>query len=267
MKRLNLSLHSQRPRLHWRCSRFLGRAIATVICGAMVLSVTPTSVQAQTFSERIQALFTRSRDVGRASGRARGGAIRAGCETSRLESDRPLLALIPDSNLGKTSEDYPTFWFYSPFTASSSNLSAIFTLLDENRNPVLQTVSIPVTLPETPGIVNFQLPETEAPLQPGAKYNWYFTIVCDLPSGSQQDLTEVSGWVERTQLPEEVTVQLNETADTEDYPIYADNDLWFEAVTQLAQNRATYADDWNALLSLFELQDLTSSPVTPLEPQ
>lgn len=267
MKRLNSSLHGHSPRLHVKPSRFLGRAIATVVCGAMVLSVTPTPTQAQTLSERIQALFTRSRDVGRPSGRARGGAIRAGCETSGLESDRPLLALIPENNLGKTSEAYPTFWFYSPFTASSSNLSAIFTLLDENRNPVLQTVSIPVTLPETPGIVSFQLPETEAPLQPGEKYNWYFTIVCDLPSGSQQDLTEVSGWVERAQLPDEVTARLDETADAEDYPIYADNDLWFEAVTELAQNRTTYADDWNALLSLFELQDLASSSITPLEPQ
>ncbi|MBD1913777.1 MULTISPECIES: DUF928 domain-containing protein [unclassified Leptolyngbya] len=263
MKRLNSSLRVQRPLYTClRSSRLWGRAIAVIICGAMVFPVVPAPAEAQSLSERIQALFTRNREVGRASGRARGGAIRSGCQTLDVEGDRPLLALIPASNLGKTSEDYPTFWFYSPFTASNTNLSALFTLLDKDRNPVLQSISIPVSLPETPGLVSFQLPSTEAPLQTGETYNWYFTIVCNLPSGGEQDLTEVSGWVERAQLSPEAAQQLTETADP--YPIYADNDFWYEAVTQLAQNRTTYAGDWNALLSLFELQDLASSSVTPL---
>jgi len=260
MKRLSVLFPFRRSRSG------LQRAIALLLCSAALLTTLPPQAQAQTFAERIQQLFTRRREVDRASGRARGGAIRSGCQISQLESDRPLMALIPEGNLGKTAEAHPTFWFYSPFTTSNERLTALFTLLDENHNPILQNLSIPVTLPESPGLVSFRLPESEAALQAGDRYNWYFTIACELASGEMQDLTEVHGWVQRVENADELSQQLSTTSNADTYQIAVENDLWYETVTQLSENRTTYADDWAFFLSLFGLQDVASNSVTELQP-
>lgn len=266
----HLSVRSQRHPspygFSWMQSRRWVRGLAVLLCSATLITAVPPQAEAQTFAERIQVLFTRRREAGSAAGRSRGGAIRSGCQTADLEGDRPLIALSPEGNLGRTSEDYPTFWFYSPFTKASTGLTALFTLLDEERNPVLQDLSIPVTLPDEPGLVSFRLPETEAALQPGQRYNWYFTIVCQLPTGDSQDLTEVSGWVERAELPAELNGQLQTTPAADQYQIYAGNDFWYETVAELAQNRETASVEWTSLLGLFELEDLAYQPITPLEP-
>lgn len=242
--------------------------MALSLLTAMCLGVIPAefitpSVQAQTIIERIQSLFTRRRAEGNASGRRRGGAIRDQCNTTQA-TDKPLTALIPANNLGLTTTDYPTFWFYLPFGRSAENLSAQFMLLDENDFPVL-TNDRPITiaLPETSGIVGFQLPETEQPLEVDHSYRWHLTLVCHASFGSM-DLTEVNGWIRRVEPSSDLTQQLDATPPEDHYIPYASYSIWYDALTQLAENKTTYAEDWEQLLRLFELQDLANLPITEL---
>jgi len=264
VKSLSLRSRLLAPPASPRFLRNGSRAIAVLLCSASLVALVPTPAPAQSVVERIQLLFTRRREDGRAPGRARGGAIRSACETTAFESDRRLTALIPESNVGKTTAAHPTFWFYVPFTESSPNLVARFTLLNENRETVADNLL--VTLPETSGFVRFQWPETEKALDVNEKYYWFFTISCKLPTGTEQDMTDVSGWVERIEVPSELTQQLTASTEVERYPLYAENDIWYEAVTQLAENRTTYLDEWSYLLSQFYLEDLATAPIMELQP-
>lgn len=236
----------------------------SVLCSSASLVVAPPA-HAQSVIERIQSLFSRTRSEGNASGRARGGAIR-----SATINDRNLVALMPASNIGTTTEAYPTFWFYvsAPVPDASGGVPAArtaeFMLLDENQTPVLDA-PISVPLPSTAGVVSFRLPETLPPLEPGKSYNWFFAVL-DRPDQLSNDLY-VSGWVERVAPNPQLDQQLSATAAGDRYAVYADYDIWYEAVTQLAQNRTSHPQAWNQILALFNLQDATQAPVVNLQPQ
>ncbi len=236
----------------------------SVLCSAASLVVVPAA-QAQSVIERIQSLFSRTRAEGNASGRARGGAIR-----SATINDRNLVALMPASNIGSTTEAHPTFWFYVSAPAPDAAgvvptaRTAEFMLLDENQIPILDA-PISVPLPSTAGIVSFRLPETLPSLEPGKSYNWFFAVL-DRPDQLANDLY-VSGWVERIAPDPQLNQQLSATAAGDRYAVYANYDIWYEAVTQLVQNRATHPQEWAQILALFNLQDATQAPVVNLQAQ
>ncbi len=239
------------------------RSLLPIIVLSVLLStlLPPEPVQSQTVIEQIQQLFTRRRPQGRAAGRSRGGAIRDECA---YIGDRPLAALIPQSNVGKTLEERPTFWFYLPFGRSEQVQTARFMLLDEELSPVFP-VPIPISMPSEGGIVSFQLPEDVPALQVGKSYNWYFSVVCntDVPSANPR----LSGWIERVAPAVDLNRQLTTTRSPDQYTIYAASDLWFETVTQLARSKTTHPSAWTQLLELFDLEAIAPQPITVLQVQ
>ena len=221
---------------------------------------------------RIRSLI-RSTSRSRApTGRTRGGAGRGPlCPFINI----PVSALVPalhgemaeaiatDLVFGTTIEAHPTFWFYVPYAAAEGVDTAKFMLLDAERNPVLPE-PIVVSLTGTPGFVSFRLPEPYS-LEIDQLYNWYFSIVCDAKKPSRNP--GVRGWVQRVAASPELAVDLSQIAPAQKYVAYAQNGIWFEMVTDLAENLdraptdSTLQADWMAILEELDLTALQDTPI------
>ncbi|MEH2191314.1 MAG: DUF928 domain-containing protein [Nostoc sp.] len=60
--------------------------------------------------------------------------------------------------------------------------------------------------------------------------------------------------------------QIKQTPYPHQYIPYAENNIWYDTVSQLAQNRVANQQDWTNLLSLFKLEEYVNSPVYELKP-
>ncbi|MEM9448286.1 MAG: DUF928 domain-containing protein [Cyanobacteria bacterium P01_E01_bin.6] len=192
-------------------------------------------------------LFGRRRAEGQASGRANGGAVRD--QLCSAESPgKSLVALVPQSNQGDTVDGHPSFFFYVPFSSSQNDqLVAEFMLLTEDRYYVLDE-PLRVTLPEQPGIVRLDIPESLPELDVGERYNWYFSILCENWELSRNPF--VSGWIER--------VSASESHEFEN--------TWHEVLVSLTNADSGDRLAWASLLSLFDLEEFSETPVESLEP-
>ena len=246
MKRQQLSLFSR---------TVLVCTLTTIFSSSLLSLVSP--VQASIFD----GLFNKKAE-GNASGRSRGGATRSQCSQV---SDKSLMALVPQSNEGLTTKDYPEFWFYIPFDRTSQSPQGQFRLLNEKRKSVLQKPLL-FPLPDKKGIVHFSLPTTEKPLLAGERYRWFFKIACVNDQGSQTNIT-IDGWIKRVEPSAELVEQLKKTSSQEQYVPYAENNIWYETLSKLAENRTTYQKEWSEILSLFSLTEFKESSISELKPQ
>jgi Domain of Unknown Function (DUF928) len=211
-------------------------------------------------SDSLQIRFQQQESDGSGRGRPgrRGGTgSRGDCPPVEVS----LTALMPDSNYGSSVEAHPTLWFYVPYK-SGEVASGEFSLQDEQNNDVYRTN---FTLPETPGIVGFNLAGA-APLEVNKKYQWYVKLYC---SGQRSSAPVfVRGWVERVALKPELERQL-QTASTarERIAVYAQNGIWYSALSELAKLRldepqnATLNNDWAGLLRDVKLGNLVEKPI------
>lgn len=203
-----------------------------------------------------------------ATGRLRGLGTRDLCP----DVAKPLTALVgpipteaetTKSSPAVTIADHPTLWFYVPYSPESK-LSAEFTLIDEKENEVYQTT---FPLNEKPGIIGLKLPEKSPPLQAAKHYTWNFSVVCN-PANRSGDVS-VSGPIDRIPLNSTLQAQLEKTPDPKaQSALYAENELWSEALTALAQARrrnlqdSTLQANWSNLLKSMNLNDIASEPLT-----
>ena len=236
-----------------------------------------TQVHAQTHSPPVSTVrFTPPSppDRGAPSGRQQGGASRGPCPAVV----KPLTALVPatqktlagtkgdssglntfESVWGLTAAEYPTLWFYVPYSLTPK-LPMEFVLQDDQGNNVYKTT---LTTSETPpGIVKIRLPSTAAPLEVGKMYHWYFSINCDPDSP-----VFVEGSVQRSVLLPTLASQLQKATPSESVALYAANGYWYDALTTLAELRsANLADtklknDWVSLLHSVDLDAIAQEPI------
>lgn len=210
-------------------------------------------------------------DNGAPTGRRRGGTSRDGCPALNT----PLTALVPGketlasggrasskpiskSFLASTVTSYPTFWFYIPQLPSTVTLGE-FVLQNQAGDDVYRT---PITLPQEPGAIGISLPSSQQySLQIGKKYRWYFKVYCSSPQKTPEYFF-VDGWVQRVTLTQSLISQLK-MARRAKYMAYAANNIWLDALTNLANLRHTdphnaiLTKDWVELLTKAGLQDLT----------
>lgn len=167
----------------------------------------------------------------------------------------------PESVLGLTIAEYPTFWFYVPYSPDALH-SAEFVLLDDKDNYVYKTT---LTLSQTPGVVSFRLPSTAEALEIGKSYRWYFLIPCDPQNLSRSVF--VNGWVQRVAPSPALMSQLETATPRECVALYAAAGIWHEAQTILAELRRTepedaaIAADWSNLLQSIGLEELAQKPI------
>ncbi len=203
-------------------------------------------------------------DQGAPGGRRRGGASRGSCQ-----KDEALTALVPVTGKlvwGLTAAERPTFLFFVP-EILATELSAEFVLQDEAGNHV---VDPPITFTRSemqPGVVSIPIPlsHMKEPLSVGKLYHWTFSISCDpaKPSAS----VFVQGSVQRVSLEPALQRQLKAATPRMKVNLYADNGIWHDALTTLADlrraqpNDPTLVNDWDELLQQVDLEAILQQPI------
>ena len=211
------------------------------------------------FFGRLKRFFTGSRPRGVASGRQRGGGRRDRCP----HVPDPLIAIVPFDRQGKsfvekTISERPVFWFYVPYLPTAQR-KAEFVIIDENEEDVY-VATLPLS--QQPGIVSLQLPPSAPSLKDGKKYQWVFSVICN-PLNRSGDAT-VNGWLEKVPVSIFLREKLNNAEPKDLVAIYAEENLWYEALTAFANFGKTNPQDedfqssWRALQRQLDLNQLSS---------
>lgn len=198
-------------------------------------------------------------DVGLPGRRASGGT-RGGCV---IGSPSNLMALLPDSNVGQTTQAFPTFRWYMP---QSSAEAMRFRLYAANPNQADATgVLIYETVQSAPsegGIVSLTLPPTgeTQPLIMGRTYRWSVDLICN--AANPAPYPNITGWVQRMTLNPAIATELADADLEERIDIYGANGIWFDyldAIAVLSLSDQEQADVlWLETLTLVGLDELAS---------
>ena len=164
---------------------------------------------------------------------------------------------------GLTSNQDPTFLFFVPYNRSS--IKAMEFVLQNERNKTIYHQ--PATIPETPGIVKFHLISKNASLELGKNYHWFFKVHVACEPQKSTEVNNVDGWVQRTNLNSALDASIKEATPQPKVALYAENGIWYDALTTLAELRFTHPKDptlaaeWTSLLKSVGLENLTAQPL------
>ena len=183
-----------------------------------------------------------------------GGGLTGSNNSCKTSSENPILLLPKQSAKSLTISEYPTFWFYIPYTQEDS-IEGEFTL--QTADSTKDIYRIQFKLPKTPGIVSISLPPSpEYVLEEGKYYRWFLAIYCNRNSDSNPD-DEMYGSVKR----------VPKTAETERQINAGTPDIWYDSLTRLAQKVRTDPQneklkaEWANLLKSIGREDLAQEPV------
>jgi hypothetical protein len=180
---------------------------------------------------------------------------------------QPLTALLPTSRFGVTVAQYPEFFVYVPtLSPETPPLPVEFLLEDSNGNEIYKAN---FQTNGTSGIVTLNLP-TQAglvPLEVGQDYKWSFSIICQGNERSRD--ISVEGWVRRVALNPALSNQLRQASPQKRVELYAEAELWQDALAALVQLRRNYPNDsaialsWKKLMSAAGLDNLAQESLLP----
>jgi Domain of Unknown Function (DUF928) len=203
----------------------------------------------------------------------RSGAASRGCS-----SDQPMTALVPvyeetttqaspvTKVWGLTTAELPTFWFFIPYQKASIKTME-FVVKDETTKPSQTIYRSSVTPPPVPGIINIKLPSNVNSLQVGKTYNWFLKLKVDCNPQLPAQLEYVEGWVQRVNPNSKLASSLKSATQEQKVALYAENSIWHDALTTLAELRldkpkdTTLMADWNGLLKSVGLENLANQPL------
>jgi hypothetical protein len=184
-------------------------------------------------------------------------------ETTCKESNKPLTALVANKGRDYTLSEYPTFWFYVPY-APKDIKTIEFLILDKKERTTIYHASI--KLLENPGIIKVKLPsDSKHSLKLNEDYHWYFMLSCEPNNTIEPDLV-LDGWVRRVLTSPQLENQL-EAVKPNVYIAYIDNDIWQDAVTNLAELHFANTDNsqlsnaWANLLQTLGRKELIQEPL------
>ena len=186
-----------------------------------------------------------------------------GPRCSSYEPPIGLTALVPDSTIGITLAEYPTFFFYLP-DANLEGVKGEFTLENEKKEVIYYKT---VLLKASDSIIRVELSDAPSlpPLEVGKSYNWAFSLVFD--KFDRSDSKYVTGWIKRIEPNSELQQKLGTAPRQEQPAIYAKNGIWYEALASLAELRcaspsdSTITSDWESLLQQVGLPEISQKPL------
>lgn len=172
-----------------------------------------------------------------------------------------LTALIPESSMGMTVAEYPTFLFYIPNAHIEEG--ELVLLNEEGQEIYKQTV----LLKDTDNIISIDLSASPnlPPLEVDKFYSWSFTLVFDRQDTESN--AHVEGWIKRVEPNLDIKHQLEIASPQKQAAIYAANGVWYEALTSLAKLRCSSPDnsalasDWHSLLQQVGLKEISNKPL------
>lgn len=175
-----------------------------------------------------------------------------------------LTALIPQSNIGITLAEYPTFFLYIP-KANLARVEKAYLTIINKKEEVVYKKNMKLKTPDS--IVNIDFSNTPSlpPLEVGKTYRWSFVAIFD--EGDPSNSAEVTGWIKRVSIDSKLQHKLDTALPQEKPAIYASNGLWYDALTSLAKlrcsypNNATLSSDWKFLLQQVGLSAIAIKPL------
>lgn len=179
---------------------------------------------------------------------------------TRGDEPTELMALIPQTKVGRTVAGRPTFFVYVP---PQSVKKVFFSVQDEQRNHHYQTV---LEVSDLGGVVSVTLPEDAPELEIGKNYLWFFAPIAP-GEILRPDNYGVTGWVKRVQSSPQMS-QMSSLTPLERATLYADSGIWYDTLTQLVSGmlvqptNATLVTEWKDLLEQVGLEAIATVPVT-----
>jgi Domain of Unknown Function (DUF928) len=185
--------------------------------------------------------------------------------SSSRGDDSSVMALVPETNHGRTVAERPTFFIYLPEIPMRRGF---FSIQDEHRNSLYQTY---IDIPENQGIISFTLPDDAPPLEVGKDYEWYFVAI----EGEKlrPDSPEISGWVKRVELSADVAAIIRSGASLELANAYGQQGIWYDTLSTLVELKQLQPDntelnsEWAELLEQVGLGAIAANSVVPIVPR
>ena len=178
-----------------------------------------------------------------------------------------LTALVPEMTIGEkqiplvlglTSKAETNLYFYLPYESQPSRKVKFVLLNDEEEEIYEETFQFT----EIPGIVTVRLPQV---LEVGQKYNWLFIFKYNPRNPSADEFVE--GWIKRVELNPELVTELKNATLPEQFLLYANNGLWFDALNIISELRRLNPEDealkadWTEFLQSVDLEDIAPESI------
>ncbi len=172
----------------------------------------------------------------------------------------PLTALIANNEKDYTLSAYPSFWFYIPYQSSAIK-SLEFALKNTINSTTIYRTAI--QLKDSSGLIKISLPqEKQYALTEGINYRWELMLSCQENNTDDVDF-RVSGWVQKLAINSELHNQVNQLSPLETYQFYLDNEIWHDAINQIASyyfahdENSEIKETWLNLLDKLEQSELS----------
>ncbi|QLE39991.1 DUF928 domain-containing protein [Nostoc sp. C052] len=171
-------------------------------------------------------------------------------EATCKQTNKTLTALNANNGNDFTNSPYPSFWFYVPYTQDDVK-HADFLLLDGQEHKTIYHTAI--KLAAKPGLIKITLPtNSQNLLDPNQNYRWYLMVNCYTSHSDEPDVV-VDGWIQRKIVDGDRWQNL-QTDESQKLIFYTKNNLWYDAVNDVAELHFQYPNDagiqaaWNNLL-------------------
>lgn len=148
------------------------------------------------------------------------------------KTDKPLTAINVNNGKDFTTSEFPTFWFYIPYTRQEIK-SLEFVLNNKRETKTIYETS--VQLLDQPGIIKITIPsKQEYSININKTYRWYLNLKCE-PNAENEPDKVISGWVKRER-------------------VNSEEEIWHDYINNLAElhfsnpGNPKFNRDWNKLL-------------------
>ena len=177
-------------------------------------------------------------------------------ENNCLPENKPLTAIVPQSNVGLTTLENPILFFYIPRTSAPALEMVV---QDQDKRSFKQTYKPTGKA----GVVGIPLRATT--LEVGKEYRWFFAVICDPKQRSEDQV--VNGAIKRIQPQPQLMTKLKDATPQERGNVYAESGIWYDSLATLAQllssrpNDVQFKADWKALLTAQHLDQQANEPL------
>ncbi len=205
-------------------------------------------------------------NLGDPGGRGQGGGRRGDCDAYQH-----IAAVLPRSqSWGLTTRERPTLWFHLP-QGLANGVPLEIALQDQQGKPLFKKLWTAKATPA--GIVPIAFPSEAPALQVNQHYRWTVSIYCD---GETPDTpVTLRSAIGRIDLSADIVTKLStQTTAIEKAAIYAEQGIWYDAITVLGMDKIEFENTrgnisidrlvsgaWKDLLRQAGLQTLTPVPL------
>ena len=218
------------------------KMLALMLAPGMVF-VSSLSMQQSALSLSFE---TPGSDVGQPGSSIGGGVRGTACIPNNEEvpdEKEEIVGLMPTQNIGavgRTVSKTPTLFWYVP--ENYAEMGEI-TIVDEAGEEVYLAE---FALPSKSGIIKYEIPES-VELEQGKKYQWNMSLVCDPDDRAVDEFARGHMLVveESENLEEDLAKATNAL---EKATAYANEQVWHDTLSSLAEVAKDYPEEWTELL-------------------